>query len=464
MNKLILWSEWTQAFSALRVAFSRQTTFFWAIVACAGMTIRDDHFGVTSIVRAFGLTDASYHCLLRLFHSNAVNLDKLLSAWIALCFNLFDPICVDGFMVLIVDGVKIGKEGKKMPAVKSLHQDSASNSKSEFIMGHYFEAVSLAVVSPLGKIAAIPLVARIHDGIVKSNRGKKTLIDKAAELLIEVTDRAGHPAIVIADAYYAAKTMINPLIATGNHLVTRVQHNASAHYSAVVSPRRKRPGRPKKYGEKVVLRELFKQFDTISERGEDYRYYCIDLIWRPVKQLVRFVLVEHETKGRYILMTTNLSLSPQAVVKLYRSRWLIETGFKQSIHTIGTYAYHFWMKGMTKIKKCSNGQHLHRCSEVYRSQVDRKLKAFNFHVALGCIAHGLTLHLAINFRVQVWKSFSGWLRTLNKSQEPSELVVAKALQATLPNFLQASKNGLDWRKFLLSRINLERQGPMSRVA
>jgi hypothetical protein len=37
--------------------------------------------------------------------------------------------------VLVGDGIKIPKRGKKMPAVKLLHQQSESNTKPEYIMG-----------------------------------------------------------------------------------------------------------------------------------------------------------------------------------------------------------------------------------------------------------------------------------------------------------------------------------------
>ena len=37
-----------------------------------------------------------------------------------------------------------------MPAVKMLHQQSASNSKPEYIMGHSFQAISLLVQGASG--------------------------------------------------------------------------------------------------------------------------------------------------------------------------------------------------------------------------------------------------------------------------------------------------------------------------
>ena len=73
-----------------------------------------------------------------------------------------------------------------MPAVKHLHQQSASNTKPEFIMGHSLQAVSLLVHSPGGQVAAVPLTSRIHEGLVFSNRDARSLLDKLVALLLSI--------------------------------------------------------------------------------------------------------------------------------------------------------------------------------------------------------------------------------------------------------------------------------------
>lgn len=52
---------------------------------------------------------------------------------------------VNGRLVLVGDGIKIGKQGRKMPAVKSLHQESESNTKPKYIMGHSLQAFAVLV-------------------------------------------------------------------------------------------------------------------------------------------------------------------------------------------------------------------------------------------------------------------------------------------------------------------------------
>jgi hypothetical protein len=92
--------------------------------------------GITSLVRALGLHPVAYHRLLHLFHSQAIDLERLTDLWTQLVLTLFSPLLADGHLVCLADGIKIAKEGKKMPAVRSLHQASDSNSKPPFIMGH----------------------------------------------------------------------------------------------------------------------------------------------------------------------------------------------------------------------------------------------------------------------------------------------------------------------------------------
>jgi hypothetical protein len=93
-----------------------------------------------------------------------------------------DPLCVNGRRVLVGDGIKIPKRGKKMPAVKLLHQQSESNTQPEYIMGHSLQAVSV-LAKAAESVFAVPLAARIHEGLVWSHRDRRTLLDKMLALL-----------------------------------------------------------------------------------------------------------------------------------------------------------------------------------------------------------------------------------------------------------------------------------------
>lgn len=429
----------------------------WLILALAGMSIKTEHLGVTSLVRALGLKEKCYDQLRFFFHSNALKLDVLTNCWIKIVITHFKLLKFGEYIVLVADGIKVGKEGKKMPAVKKLHQESGNNSKPEFIWGHSFQTIAILVRGVFGSVYAVPLASRIHEGIVSSNRDKRTLIDKLVHLLFEITKNIESKAILVADNYYANKKVILPLIKSKTlHLVSRIKINAVAYYLPELSDKKSGRGRKKKYGAKIVLRELFSKHHLFvstnspvyGEKNVTISYCCLDLLWRPIGQLIRFVLVDHPSRGLIILMTTNLTLHPIEVISIYGYRFKIEVAFKDALKTIGAYSYHFWMKAMTPIKRVSGNQFLHRESKVYRIQVERKIKAYHAYVQLGCITQGLLLHLSINFGATVWAGFRSWLRTMKKDLPPSVMVVKYTLRSSLLEFLIGSALDHPLKKFI----------------
>jgi hypothetical protein len=439
---MTLWSYWLQAVMALRPACHRARTFLWMLLVLMGMCCRADNAGVTSFVRVLNFHGKAYHRFLHLFHSKALDLDLLTACWARLCLALFRPFEVGSRLVCLADGIKAPKEGKRMPAVKHLHQQSASNTKPEYIMGHSLQAISLLVHSAGGQVAAVPLTSRIHEGLVFSNRDARTLLDKLVALLLSIARRWDRQVLLVADAYYASAKVILPLLKDKHHLITRAKSNAVA-YKPVPKADIRGKGRPRIYGEKVRLKDLANDASAFTSApspvyGENdvvVRYRTLDLMWRPVARVVRFVIVRHPLRGTIFLLSTDLSLEPMQILQLYGYRFKIELGFRQAVHVIAAYAYHFWMADMKPLRRGGGNQYLHRMSEDYRNAVRRKLRAYHVHVQLGCIAQGLLQHLSLNHTAEVWHCFRSWLRTMNPAMPPSELVVANVLRSSVKTLL-----------------------------
>jgi hypothetical protein len=448
-----LWNTWVQA---LRPACARQVTFQWMRIALMGLCVRADLAGVTSLVRTLALQPKQYLRLLHLFHSEALQLAPLTALWVRFCQRHFDPLEVGGARVCLADGLKVPKEGRKMPGVKKLHQESTNNSKPEWIEGHSFQALAQLVRTRDGRVTSVPLTSRIHEGVIDSARElRRTLLDRLVELFFEVAREIPRRVILVADAYYASGKVIRPLLAQGHHLVTRVRRNAVAY---PLPPRRRRrgPGRPRKYGKKLRLQTLLHQeggFATApspvyDECDVEIAYATRDLLWRPVGQLVRFVFVRHPRRGALILMSTDLTLDPLDVIVLYGYRFKIEAGFRQAVQVLGAYAYHFWMAPLSARRRGSGNQDIRKRSTAYKQALRRKIGAYHRFVQLGCIAQGLLQLLAIQKQRTVWQRFRSWLRTMNPDLPPSELVVAQALRTTLPEFLADPLAPADLVKFL----------------
>lgn len=456
-----LWRHWWHWSRQLRPSCARNRTFLWLLVVLMAFCVREDLLGATSLIRCLGLQGFCYDRILDFFHSPATNLQTLTQIWAALVVRSHPGLLrYNGRCVLVGDGIKVAKSGKKMPAVKRLHQESESNTKPKYIMGHSCQAIGI-LAQGLQSIVAIPLAARIHEGVVFSNRDKRTLLDKMIILLdcLCITE----PFYFVADAYYASRTIIVPLLEEGNHLITRIRHNSVGYRPAPV-PKIRKVGRPKKYGVKIKIWSLFddpEAMDTIDsplygEKNVKVRIRSMDLLWKPVGILVRFVAVNHPNRGKRLLMSTDLTLPAVEILRLYGFRFKIEITFKHSLHVVGAFLYHFWLGCMKPLKRNSGDQYLHRQTKEYRDAIRRKINAYHRFIQIGLIAQGIMQTLATTVPHLVWRSFGSWLRTIRPGLCPSELVVSTALRNTLPKFLAEETSAPALTKFLREKLDLSR--------
>lgn len=456
---MALWHEWWRWCAPLRSACARKRTFLWMCVVLIGFSVRQDLWGVTSMVRALGLTAPCYDRMLDFFHSSALDVKVLAQLWAALLLkNHPGLVRFNGMPVLPGDGIKVPKSGKKMPGVKRLHQASESNTKPSYILGHSCQAAGI-LVRGMQSVVCIPLIARIHEGIVFSNRSKRTRLDKMVDMLNSL--ELGEPFYFVADAYYASKKIIVPLLKQGCHLVTRVRSNAVA-YLPVSEAKTGKRGRPREYGEKVKLNTLFEQDDLMQtipspvygETDIQLRIRAVNLLWRPVGILVLFVAVAHPSRGNVILMSTDLSLTPRQTIELYGYRFKIEVSFKSALHVEGAFLYHFWMKNMKPITKKGKDQYMHHKPQAYRDAVRRKRDAYHRFIQLGLIAQGILCALATTVPELVFASFGSYFRTIRPGIAPSEAMVAISLQNTLPHLFADNFSEPILTKFLRQKLDL----------
>lgn len=148
---------------------------------------------------------------------------------------------------------------------------------------------------------ALPLVTAIHEGVVFTNRDKRTLLDKIVVLFASLGILS--TAYLVADRYYASAKVILALLKRGQHLVSAMRSNAVAYLPAP-EPLTRRRGRPKKYGRKIALRSLFAEQHLFAsapspvygERGVVILYRTTELHWRAAGRLVLFVSVRASSR------------------------------------------------------------------------------------------------------------------------------------------------------------------------
>ena len=339
-----------------------------------------------------------------------------------------------------------------MPASRPIRQTSSNNSKAEFIKGHALQMVSV-LVKKLHQTIAVPLMIKIDSGYQLSPLPalRKTQLGVAATMLGEVTKAAQEKEgfYVVADALYAVKHLMQSMVAAGNHIVTMVKSNAVAYREAKPAKHKGR-GRKRRYGDKVVLRDLFAEEDKFSEvsckggivlaRTEIFKLKGVDL-W------VKYVLVIKSDGRKFIFLTTDLELDAADVLELYRLRFSIETSIKSLAHTVRAFSYRFWFF----LKKKEGTEYLNRQSQAYRDAFLSKIKAYEVYMQLGVIALGLLQCLSLQHSAEIYRGF-GWLRTIRPNLVPSEMVVSMYLEKHQHEFLQGKGLEAALRKFMAEKM------------
>ena len=86
---------WIEIVFQLKSAFSREKTFFWAVISLLSFSFRQDRMGgISSLIRSFHVNPKYYQRLLDFFQSEAVKLDILRKLWVQIVLKHFQPFFV----------------------------------------------------------------------------------------------------------------------------------------------------------------------------------------------------------------------------------------------------------------------------------------------------------------------------------------------------------------------------------
>ena len=159
-----MWRWLNETLMEFKDYFSRTATWCWFVIIVIGLMLRSDHLGVTSIARELTLKESYYMSILHFFRSTGWHIEQIRYAWLHIIKDSPVLIKESGRYILSGDGVKHPKEGRKIPGVKKLHQESDNSSKGEYIHGHLFGGLGILAGNDT-KLYKILLSVKLHDGI-----------------------------------------------------------------------------------------------------------------------------------------------------------------------------------------------------------------------------------------------------------------------------------------------------------
>ena len=397
--------------------FSRKAAFRWFVTITVGLMLRSDKLGLTSVIRDLALSPGSYDSMLHFFRASSWSLEDIRRRWFSAAMD-HAPLYREGcFHVLVGDGVKQSKEGRRMPGVKKLFQESENSAKPEYMHGHMFGGLGI-LAGNFRSWACIPLSIRLHDGLQAAREWKGASVSTASHV-VQMVEDSYHAALTFGDSlllldrYFLTVPALEKLAALNKNGNTRMEIVTKGKQSCVAfekpSPRKAGRGRPPKKGPAVHLKELFlshkENFQEaeigLYSRKKFIRYYCTDLLWgQGLYQELRFVLVEMDGV-QSILASTSLELEPLSIIRLYSYRFRIECTFRELKQQTGAFCYRFWSKHMPKLNHYQKKGEPTALERVEREKSRRKVletvRAIEMHMALSCIAMGILQSVSIRF-------------------------------------------------------------------
>ena len=253
---------------------------------------------------------------------------------------------------MVGDGTKESHDGKRMPGVKKLHQESENSTKGEYIFGHMFGGVGVLTGNAGQKLFCALMSLRLHEGLgaimgwkhdEPSEEDSTEGFAESFTHVVKTIKDAGKaekiigPSILLLDRLYLTIPMLkalaeipmkDPQDPSVMSVVTKAKSNATAYLEPKLKTGR---GAKAKKGESVKLFEYLRSHTTQFIKTAVYAYgevqavsyYSADLLWgKTWYQKLRFVMV-YMNGRETVLVSTDLTLTPEQIIELYCLRFKI---------------------------------------------------------------------------------------------------------------------------------------------
>ena len=170
---------------------------------------------------------------------------------------------------------------------------------------------------------------------------------QAAKMIKDIQSYFQQSVLIVTDSWFGNNGLWSKLDRGGDgvfHLLSRMRTNITLYDFAPVSTKKRKAGRPRKYGQRLgsvadcaanwkKKCEAYMVFLYGKER--EVQAYSQTVMLKTMKCPVRVVWVYRKT--RYVaLMTTDMTLSIEQIIEYYGARWKIESGFKEIKQEIGS--------------------------------------------------------------------------------------------------------------------------------
>ena len=227
--------------------------------------------------------------------------------------------------------LKTGKSQWGLHFFRNFSYQKRRVNESKFHYGHEFGALGLLCATPTQWLL-FPVWVKL---IVP-----QTVRDKGDAVLKRICSKLPR-GLIIFDRGFARRKVFERLLGLGHHILCRAKSNA-VFYRPPKPVKVPRPGRPKKYGDRLNIPRL--RYKEVCVLDRTYQVASEDVLTKMCPIPVRLVVIRRRPKPskpyRYFLVfTTDLTLEIPQIVEYYQHRWQIETAFRDLKQQFGFSGY-----------------------------------------------------------------------------------------------------------------------------
>ena len=242
---------------------------------------------------------------------------------------------------VVLDDSVVERVSTKAPGSLTHHNHNTRPNRPKFLRGQGWLCLAAVIERNAFAVGAVPLLLRlVRRG---TNRGKL----KSAGLLLRLLGQRLGQVRLLLDAWFMRAWLIQRALAAGHTVIGCVRRDL-ALFEVPKPPRKRRKGRPLKYGarltpERVAALPAQRSAAILYGKMQVVRYRTRLVAARFLRgRVVRAVWVELEHPDRHdkprqqrLLICTDPALSAELVISGYAKRWSVEALFRNLKHGFG---------------------------------------------------------------------------------------------------------------------------------
>ncbi len=255
------------------------------------------------------------------------------------------PATEERIIVALDDSIN-PKSGKNIFGCGHFHDHAGKGNQSSYPWSQCILAIGL-LKKVKSRWVCMPLDFRFYmmqkDIDAESDTAKRqgkvlpfeSKMEQAASMIKEVRNYFQQSVLIVADSWFGNDGLWSRLDRGSMgcfHLLSRMRTNNTLYNFAPVSPKKRKAGRPRKYGKRLgSVDECAAKWKEEAEAYTVFLYgkkrevqaYSQTVMLKTMKCPVRVVWCYRKT--RYVaLMTTDLTLSIEQIIEYYGARWKID--------------------------------------------------------------------------------------------------------------------------------------------